>query len=147
MLDRFKRFLQGPAVPEEGREDRLRLAAAALLVEVMRADHRFAAAERETITRLLRLRFGLDARRAQELLALADTEAEEATSYYAFTRLINEGFTPEEKAQLIEMMWRVAYADGEVEKYEEHVIRKVAQLLHVPHTAFVAARHRAAPRD
>ncbi|MGD8559291.1 MAG: TerB family tellurite resistance protein, partial [Gammaproteobacteria bacterium] len=65
-----------------------------------------------------------------------------ATCYYEFTSLINDEFTPADKAQIIELMWQVAYADDELEKYEEALVRKIADLLYVPHTQFIAAKHR-----
>ncbi|MDX1811364.1 MAG: TerB family tellurite resistance protein, partial [Gammaproteobacteria bacterium] len=61
---------------------------------------------------------------------------------YEFTSLINNGFSPEEKVKIIELMWQVAYSDKELEKYEEALVRKIADLLYVPHTAFIAAKHR-----
>ena len=79
---------------------------------------------------------------SSQLLALAEEEASNATCYYEFTSLINQSYSPQEKIAIVEMMWRVAYADKELEKYEEALVRKIAELIYVPHGAFIAAKHR-----
>ena len=78
------------------------------------------------------------------LLALAEAEAQEATSDYRFTRVINDEFTNTEKSALLRAMWQVAFADGDVDKYEEHLIRKIAGLIYVPHQEFIRTRLQAA---
>jgi len=127
----------------EGEEARLRLATAALLAEALHADHHVERAELEETRRLLEGFFGLEPGEAERLLELARREAEEAVSLFQFTRLVDRGFDAAAKERIVEMLWRVAYADGHKHRYEEHLIRKVAELLHVPHGAFIRARHRA----
>lgn len=123
-------------------EDRASVAAAALLVEVVRADDHFSADERQAVLGAVQRKFGLHAEEAQRLLQLAEAEAGDAHDTYQFTAKINAGFSPEQKLQLIEELWRVAYADADLHRHEEHLIRRVAELLHVSHKAFILAKLR-----
>lgn len=125
------------------REHGHRLAAAALLIEMTRADHEVKAIEREAVERAIDKAFGLPGEETRELVALAELEADQATSLYEFTQLINQHFADADKAHMVELLWEVAYADGELDKYEEHLVRKVADLIHVPHRTFIRAKHRA----
>ena len=152
MLIKIKQFftaniaVQRVAGGTERSIPKLQIAAAALLVEVMRADHQIADEERESVKSALLTVFGLDSDTADELFELANEEVEQAVSYFEFTSLINNDFDAPQKAQIIELMWDVVYADGDVDKYEEAVVRKVADLLYVPHGEFIAAKHRARDR-
>ncbi len=128
------------------RARRLQIATGALLIELARADFDVADQEVAAIAGALRDRFGLNAAETEELVRLAEEEAQDAHDYYQFTSLINEGYTPEEKLRLIELMWQLAYSDDHIDKYEDHLIRKIAGLLHVSHTDFIAAKHRARDR-
>jgi len=92
---------------------------------------------------LVREDFDLSAEEAEALLSCADAERRDATDYFQFTRLINDHFSAEEKISLIESLWRVAYADQRLSSLEEHLVRKVAELIYVPHGAFISAKHRA----
>lgn len=123
-------------------EHGLRLATAALLFEILRADTEDHPRERQAIEQALKSRFELSEDEAAELSRLADQEAAEAISLYQFTGLINDNFTPEQKTQVVEMLWRVAYADGHLDPYEEALVRKIADLIHVPHREFIQAKHR-----
>lgn len=119
------------------------LATAALLLEVVRLDGGIEPRERDTALRAVRDKFGLAAQDADTLLALAEQEARQATDYFQFTSLLNEHFSPQQKALVVEHMWRVAYADAELSAWEQHLIRKIADLLHVSHADYVAAKMRA----
>lgn len=118
----------------------LQLATAALLIEVSRADFTVAESERSTLVELLKLQFKLPADQLQTLIDLAQQEAEQATSLYQFTRLINDNYSPQQKSQLILNLWQVALADADLDKYEDHLIRKVADLIHVPHSEFIRTK-------
>ncbi len=148
MLERLRRLLEGrlrPALeaPERADEQALRLAAAALLVEVARADYDVDPGELETVEDAVREAFGLDAESAEALVAMARAEAEDAVSLHQFTSEINRRFDPAAKRRLVELLWRVAFADGRLDRYEEHLIRRVADLLHLPHRDFIRAKLRA----
>lgn len=140
----FDRHLSASAESAPGdHAHRLQVATGALLIELARADFDVADEEVGAIADALRERFGLNADETDELVRLAEEQARGAHDYYQFTSLINEGFDPEDKVRLIELMWQVAYTDGRIDKYEDHLIRKIAGLLHVSHTDFIAAKHRA----
>lgn len=127
---------------EASGEHALRLAAATLLVQVMRADHEVDPSERAAILAALTGTFSLPVEEATELLALAEAEADTAIGLYSFTRMLNEHLGREERTNLVEMMWQVVYADGVKDAEEEHLVRKVAKLLHVHHRDFIATRQR-----
>ncbi len=146
MLTAIKQFFENHINLKNGEElseHALQLATAALLFEVMRMDEEVTEQERETIREILASRFSLTETETRQLIALAEEEAATVTDYYQFTSLINRHFSPKQKGELLEQLWRVAFADGRLDKYEEHLIRKLAELLHVPHTQFIAAKHRA----
>jgi uncharacterized tellurite resistance protein B-like protein len=126
--------------------DPVRIAAAALLIEMTRMDDNIADAERVRVQKLVQQNFGLGAEETAELLRIAETQAQQATDYFQFTTLIRNHMSPEQKEQLIEMLWEVAYADGELHPYEEHLVRKIADLLYVSHDTFIAAKLRARHR-
>ena len=120
----------------------LHVATAALLIEMMRADASVSEAERETITDILRLKLALTAEETCGLLKLAEDELWKSTGYYEFTSLINKGFRYEQKVMIIEHLWEVAFADAEVDKHEEYMVRKIADLLYVDHKDFINAKLR-----
>ena len=121
----------------------LALATAALLVEVVRMDGGLEAVERDAVLQAVNTKFGLSPQESDELVALAEAEAREATDYHRFTSLLNQHFSPEQRVRVIEHMWQVAYADSSLSSWEQHLIRKVADLLYVPHSEYVAAKLRA----
>jgi uncharacterized tellurite resistance protein B-like protein len=122
---------------------RLQVATAAMLIEMARADFDVHPEEIGQVTQAVQTTFGLSQAETGELIRLAEQEAKQATDYYQFTSLINRGFSQEEKIQVVELMWQVAYADGYMDKYEDHLVRKLANLMHVSHKDFIAAKHRA----
>lgn len=129
------------AAPGE-RAEAVRVATAALLIEVMRADAKVAGEEAAALYAELGQHFRLRMDESQLLIAAAEREADLATSLHGFTSLLNQSLTPPEKLDLLELMWRVAHADHHLDKYEEHLVRKVADLLHVSHADFVRTKLR-----
>jgi uncharacterized tellurite resistance protein B-like protein len=128
-------------------EHGLHLATAALLFEMQRADFEENEEERKVLERVLQQTFALSKEETRELARLAQREAEDSVSLHQFTRLINQQFSPEEKVRVVEMLWQVAFADGRIDRYEEALVRKIAELIYVPHKAFIQARHRAQERQ
>lgn len=118
----------------------LQLATAVLLVEVMRADTNVTETERSATIKALRGKFALSDDELTQLLAQAGATAQKANDYFAFTSAMNEQFTQPQKIQLIEHMWQVAYADGDIDAHENHLISKIAGLLHVTHGDYIAAK-------
>lgn len=125
------------------REHVLRLSTATLLIEVCRADFQEQASELEHMRGLLAEHFALNEDELGELMQQARKNADDLVSLQHITRLLNEHFDEAMKIHVIEMMWQVVYADGVKDRYEEHLIRQVADLLYLPHKAFIQARHKA----
>jgi len=138
-----QRLARDEAAPRAADEHRLLLATAALLVEIMRSDVDLDDRERERVLAALRAHGDLSEAEAIELVALADEESRQANDYFQFTSLVNRHYDAQEKIRVIEMMWQVAYADGEISAHERHLMRRIADLLHVAHGDYVAAQRRA----
>jgi uncharacterized tellurite resistance protein B-like protein len=143
LKDLFDNLLPPPAVEAPVGEHALQLATAVMLVEVMRADASFHAGEREAVHAALREKFLLTDDEAARLTELAEATARGATDLYSFTSRIDERFDMPRKIRMIELMWRIAYADGHLSEHERHVMWRIADLLHVPQGAYVHARMRA----
>lgn len=124
-------------------EHTLQLATAVMLVEVMRADVEIGVAERSAGIESLRKEFALTDDETARLVELAEQASREATDWFEFTSHINTHFDMPAKLRMIENMWRVAYADGQLTAHERHVLWRVADLLHVPHGAYIHAKMRA----
>jgi len=145
MLETIQTFLDrhlgdaGRAVRDDG-ERALQLAVATLLMEVARADSRVDDIERQTVRQVLEKYFPVSVETADEIARAAEHEAEHATSLYPMTRLINDECSAADKVQLIGMLWRVTCSDGKTDPHEEHLVRKVANLLHVPHREYIRAK-------
>jgi uncharacterized tellurite resistance protein B-like protein len=138
-----RRYLEGEDVPDPSESpDRRSLAVAALLVEALRADFETSAEERRQVAGSLQRLLGLDKEASEELLGLAEQQIDRSHDLYQFTSAINRVYSAQQKLQLLEELWRVAHADDQVHKYEEHLIRRIADLLHVPHSAFIATKLR-----
>ena len=148
MIDAIREFFQKNINPSESlrepadEEHLLQLATAALLVEMTQANFKESEAETQAAVDSVQRLFALPREEVDELLTLAREEVREGVSLYQFTTLINKSFDRDRKERVIEMLWRVAYADGHKDKHEEYLVRKVADLLHVPHSVFIRTRHR-----
>lgn len=151
MLNQIKSFLKSDFFQDDFEnaaplnEEKLRLACAALLIEVAIVDNEFDAKEFEQLQNVLQNDYALPKEQCETLAALAQQECEQATSTYQFTQLVNKHCSPEDKYKLIKGMWSIAYADGNVDKYEEYVIRKVSDLIYVSHGEFIKAKIEARP--
>jgi uncharacterized tellurite resistance protein B-like protein len=148
MLKNLKQFFDRTMLPADreqgpGSSHALQVATAALLFEVMRMDGELKDTERHAVTAAIETHFGLSKEETATLLRLAEAEAGEATDYYQFTALMNRHYTAEQKEQVVEHLWQVAAADHDIDRFERTLIHKVADLLHVPRAAQVAARDRA----
>ena len=118
----------------------LQLATAVLLIEVMRSDANTSDAERTAAVSALRHKFALTDAEMQPLLAQAERAANASNDYFRYTNAMNAHFTQAQKIQVVEHMWQVAFADGHLDANENHVISKVAGLLHVTHGEYIAAK-------
>ena len=123
--------------------DALPLAVAALLLEVSRADHDVDAAERHAVCEAVARICDTSADELETLLASADEAVDEAVSLYDFTSVVNEHLDHARKYELLLMLWRVAHADGRIDRYEEYYVRMIADLLHLSQRDFIRAKHAA----
>lgn len=140
--DFFDRNMATSGAPAAERHS-IELATAALLVEVVRSDAGISPGEQQAVLRAVREKFSLSEEEAQAIFKLAEEEVRTANDYYQFTSLINRSFDQKQKQYVVELMWRVAYADAELAAHENHVLRRVAELLHVTHADYIAAKMRA----
>jgi uncharacterized tellurite resistance protein B-like protein len=131
---------------EQARRHRTQLAAAALLIETARADFTQSAQEQAEMESLLCHALELEPTEVHELIEQASRHVDEATSLYEFTRVINDHYSDGEKLQLVANMWAVAFTDGDLDKYEEHLIRRVAELTYVPHQEYIRCKLEARKR-
>ena len=137
----FEHFETSPHPPAES--NNIRLAIACLVQEARRVDFEHDAREHPAAIDALVQMFGIPGAEAEALLEQAREKAQQLSSYYSIVSVIKRDLSPEERVLLIEVLWRVAYADGALHGYEDHFVRKIAHLLYVPNTQVMLARSRA----
>lgn len=144
MLQKLQSFLRDRLAEPSERGDegvsRAQIAALALLVELSRADFEVTESEREAIETAGARILHSSVEQARTLLEEARLQADKSVSLYDFTAEIHAEFEPDEKQKVILELWRVAWADGAIAPHEDHLVRKIAGLLHVPHEQFVEAK-------
>jgi uncharacterized tellurite resistance protein B-like protein len=140
MLNKLLAFFKQQEETSESHKPEL--AAAALLVEIMNADHELSDEESESIKTILFETLFLTEEVASELLETAKQQVHEASDLFQFTAIINETYSADEKVSLIESLWKVAYSDKKLDKYEEHMVRRIADLLYVSHSDFMQTKNR-----
>ena len=118
----------------------LYMASAALLVEVATIDQNFDAREWQVLQELLVHQCHLSAQEVDDFIKAAQQASRDSASLYDFTQKINRHFSYSEKIELVRNLWRIAYADGSLDKYEEHIIRRIADLIHLSHSDFIQAK-------
>jgi uncharacterized tellurite resistance protein B-like protein len=139
----FKKHIKPSKVgSDEVSEHSLQLATAALLIEMMRADAETTEDERRMAMKTTMTRFHLTEEESGALLQFAEEKIRKATGYYEFTCLINKGFTYEQKVKVIENLWEIAFTDESLDRHEEHMVRKIADLIYVEHKDFINAKLR-----
>lgn len=135
----FEQIGRGDSVEVHPEKD-VRVISAALMAEIATADHKVDERERATLLCLLKDHYQLDSATAEELVERALVERHEATSLYEFTQTVNDKFSERDKYLLVKQMWQVAFADDDIDAFEEHLIRRVAELIYLPHGLFTRAR-------
>lgn len=138
----LKQVLGGEAEETVGSEQGAQYAAAALMIEMCESDLHTDPKELAAVAESLRAVFALDPSEVDRLMRRASRTNESDVSYYPHVERVNELCGPEEKRAIVECLWRVAAADGRIDKYEEHYLRRLCELIHVPHRVFIQARHR-----
>jgi uncharacterized tellurite resistance protein B-like protein len=148
MLNKLSEFLSSiipPAGAASRPEHTLQLATAVLLIEVMRSDADSTDEERATVLKILKARFDLSNAEVAQLAELGHRTATTANDLHQFTSLINRELELPEKIRIVEYMWQVAYADNRISAHENHLMRRMADLLHISHGDYIAAKMRAKP--
>ncbi len=141
MINTLKQmWKQAAASPQERKKHDLSLAVAALMVEVMRMDGHLESAERSEIILALEKRFGLGQVEIHELIENALQQVQKALDLHQFTSVVVKGFSTEERIGILVELWAVALADGFVDPYEEQLIRRMADLMGLHHSQFIAAK-------
>jgi len=141
MLTKLLDLLRDEEKPDAGIEPQS--AAAALMFEIIWADHDIDPQELQVMSNALAELFAVDLSRVEQLVAEAQSNHEESVGLYEFTRALNEHMSAEAKVEVVAALWRIAYADSRIDRFEEHMIRRVAELLYVPHADFISAKHAA----
>jgi uncharacterized tellurite resistance protein B-like protein len=139
MINRIKALILGVGANAGGGDaadatdaaDAAEVAAVALLVEAAVMDGAFDGDERQVIAELIVLRFAIDAADVEDLIASSEQAVADSHQLYAFTSVVKDGFDFDQRIELIEMLWEVAYADGVLHDYEASLVRRVAGLIHV----------------
>lgn len=142
LLERVGQLLASVDRDQETLDERaLHLASAVMLFEVAKSDHELDQVELDRLRLELNRHWHLDDGELRELLEMAEKETHTNASLHAQIEIVNSRFSAERKYGLVKGLWGVAFADGRVHHYEEHLIRRLADLLHVPHRDFIRAKH------
>lgn len=131
-------------VPESDGADReatLRLATAVLMIDVARADHVFEESEFDSMLQLIESHFELSPEQAAELVNAAGEKADDMVSLFEFTQLLHKHLDEQEKARIVSLLWQVAYADGQLDKYEDALVLKISDLLYVSRGRVMRLKH------
>jgi uncharacterized tellurite resistance protein B-like protein len=149
MLKAIQKYFDTYITAEENIDvdHQLKLATTALLIEMMLQDDDVAEQEIITIKDSLRITFDLTETESQTLFELAEVEQRNSTDYHQFTRLIAKNYTKEQKCQVIENLWKVAYSDGQLDSLEEHMLRRISDLIYVSHSDFIRIKHQVLATD
>jgi len=121
-------------------EKKLQIAACTLLVELGKADSNFTDDERKKIISIMENTFNIDEDYIKDLIELSEKEIDENDSIYEYTTLINENFTNDEKFELLKNLWRLIYIDNSLDKYEEHLVKKIGTLLNIEYTNIISTK-------
>jgi len=145
MLDIVKRFFSKTATEPSKNADQptehdVRIAACALFVEMARIDEKFTSTEMDTILSIVQERYGLSREHADALVTEADKELDKSVDLWQFARLINENYSIDEKIEIIEILWRMVFVDGKMDRYEHYLMNKLKNLLRLSHDQRIAAK-------
>ena len=144
----FARNIQDSAVQcNSGVDHRVELAAVVLMIEISLADSSIDNDELAIIKKALVSHFNIAVEQVDELITLARREVDLAVSLHEFTRMLNDNLNALEKIQIIELLWKVAFADAVLDKYEEYYIRKIADLLYISHKDYIRTKHRVGDKN
>lgn len=144
LVEQVASAISAPAQDEAGgaaRESALRMATAVLMIDVARADHVFDESEFDRVLKLIESHFDLTPDEAAELFNAASDEADDLVSAYEFTKVLHEHLSEDEKARVVSLLWQIAYADGQLDKYENSLVLKISDLLYVSRGRVMRLKH------
>jgi uncharacterized tellurite resistance protein B-like protein len=149
MLSKINAFFQslGEESNQQVSEISLEIACSVLLCEVMLADGQLDASEQNKLSTILSKKFQLSNEEVKDIIQRSLTICENATDFYQFTSKINDNYSTEQRIAMLELLWKVAYADGELASIEEHIIRKIADLLHLRHSEYIQTKLNCQSKD
>lgn len=154
MLDKIKEILLGRSDEassfslqgsKEGPQKRIETATAVILLEIAYADQEFSAEERARIIDILKEQFMLDDEGVEELMRISEEQRKKSIDIWHFTKIINDNYSDEEKYRVMETVWQVVFADGKLDQYEDYLVHKLSNILHVPHERMIEAKIKARP--
>ena len=148
MIKLLKKVLEGSQYNEKDRayslgnnnEKKIQIAACTLLVEIGKADSNFTNDERKKIISIMEDTFNVEEAYIKNLIELSEKEIDANDSIYEYTTVINEKFTNDEKFELLKNLWRLIYIDDNLDKYEEHLVKKIGTLLNIEYTNIISAK-------
>jgi len=145
MIDLIRKFFSRdtkwlPADQEREESHDIRIATCALLLEMANIDGEFNDSERESILDILKENYHLSDEHAEALIEASNEELKGSIDYWQFTNLINQNYSIEEKIRIIEIVWKIAYTDGRLDKHEDYLVHKLAELLHLTHKQLIEAK-------
>jgi uncharacterized tellurite resistance protein B-like protein len=138
----FKKNEPDSEIQEQDENQQIQIATCVLLLEVAKSDDEFSSIEKTTISAVLKKKFQMSDEAAEELMEIAKGRREESIDLWEFTNLINENYSREKKIKVVEAAWRVIYADRKLDKYEDHLVHKLAGLLRLKHNEMIEAKLR-----
>ncbi len=144
LMDRVATAIAATDEEDEDPSDRdaaIRMATAVLMIDVAKSDYVFEESEYDRVLQLLEAHFGLSPDDAAELLNAANDKADTLISAYDFTKTLHEHLSHDEKARVVELLWLIAYADGRLDKYEDSLVLKISDLLHVSRGRVMRLKH------
>jgi len=144
MFNLKKMLLKRAAMDSDSRErdefERVQVATCVILLEVAKSDDEFSSIEKATIAAIFKKEFEISAEAIEEMMEIAKRKQEESIDLWEFTHLINENYSIEEKKKIVEVAWRVIYADDRLNSYEDHFVHKLAKLLQLRHSDLIEAK-------
>jgi len=141
--DRLMKSLSAtPVEQEQGRFDRVQIATCVILLEVAKYDDEFSSIEEETTKAILEKEFSISEEAIEDLMNVAEEQRGESVDLWEFTNVINQHFSREEKLKMMEAAWKIIYADEKLNKYEDHYVHVLANLLRLRHADLIEAKLR-----
>ena len=135
--DLITKFGKEEEIQEESNLTSLNNSCAALLVEIAFADKDFDETEKASLKQSLIETYAIDESDIEEIIRDAEDTVSESTSLYGYTNIVNTEFQYEDKLKLLRNLWKIAYSDGFLDKYEEHLLRKISDLIHISHSDYI----------